>query len=149
MADEVHDKRFSQLVVDSFVTEQVAHVVQVARMLTVKGGDHLASVEVGKAHNGHFREAEFCFDALRHRSDRGFIDTAAQDWRDFNLDLRTVRADNQLSDGFLTLRRTRADFGSVNTALDLLCYPVHSSVDLLEGRCAVLDRKVCEINVDG
>src|SRR5262249_1053970 len=104
-------------------------------MLAVEGCNDLPAIEVGEADNWHFREAELCLDACRHRPDCRFVDTTAEDWRDFNLYLDPVGVHDQLSYGFLALRRARANFGPGNSVLDFPCDPAHRSIDFLERRC--------------
>ena len=67
MAEDVDDKRLPYFLADALIREKVAHVKEVARMLTIKRCHEFARVKVGEADDLDFREAELLFNDGRDR----------------------------------------------------------------------------------
>lgn len=71
VADEVHEKRLSQVVVHSFVLEQLVNVEQIARVLAIECRDDLAAKEIGEGKDVDFGEPVVLFDRRRYASALG------------------------------------------------------------------------------
>src|SRR5579864_2772429 len=132
MAKKIDDECFTHLVVNTFLGEQIPHIEQVARMLTIERSYNLAAVQVWETDDRHFRKPESFLDARRNRPDFGFVDTTAQYWCDLDFDLRAVAADDQLGYAFLPLRCARVHLCAANTVFDSSGDPFHGSIDLFE-----------------
>jgi hypothetical protein len=131
MAEKVNDEGFAQIVVNSFMREQVAHIEEVPRMLAIERGHDLAGVEVSEADDGHFGEPEFFLHARRYRNDGGIVHATAQYRGDLDLDLRVVGTDDQFGNVFSALGRACADTGAGNPALDLFLDAMAENVAVL------------------
>lgn len=75
--------------------------------------------------------------------------TAAQHWRDFDLNLRVIGADDQFGNRLLALERARVYMCPGNGPLNSLRDPAHGCTDLLKGRCSVGNGHVGQIKIDG
>src|SRR5258707_11494859 len=147
MAENINDEGLAQIVVNSFMREQVTHIEQVPRMLPVERGHDLAGVKISEADDGHFSEPEFFLDARRYRPDGGLVDATAEHRRDLDLDLCAIGADVQLSNVFSVLGRARADMSAGNPALEMFLDTMQRGIDLLQRGLPIRDRDVCEIDI--
>ncbi len=149
MAEQINDERAAQGVVDAFVGQEIPHVEEIPRMLSIEGGDEFAGEEVGEGDDRYFRETERSFDGRRDSTCLYRVDGSPQDGRDFDLDLNAFGPDEKSRDGTFRLSGVLGNPCAGNRLAHACSNPAHRMIDCCKRFGARVGRQVGQIDIDG